>query len=1193
MVGRADQAQRRKEHKARSLHHRQEGRAHHVREGNHARTRKQHSRHAEVLDVAASHGRVHSRNQAHHTQHRQLEHAPVHVAAPHVRQHAAVHPLLRRGVPIPDGVQQALVQRLPRKLPVLREARARVAGNQVAHASRERHTVQHTNNANHAVLHAGAGHRQCEHGAEEDAEVHRVRHNVRQTREAHRRPRTRRVHAAPPLEGGRHTAVHAAEHSSEQRVAHHHPQRIKGSEHRQEVRQRNGARTLLRRGAWHPREHAERLQLQDGAQPAGHHHGNSHRTRNNAGDRREGAGSGGQRVGRDREGPKQHTLAAAGHRRSVAANDYRLVGSNEVTAVQGHSQLQDGGRIRRVVHPRRVAQHRSPRTAKPARLRRRHRHKAQVRAELRVACPPKRRRQRHHQQCRDGAPTAADVVLRQAPTSRRRRHGERWARHVAPPQSAAHRRRRGPRGRQCHRLRHLLGLRRPVVRRTVVRRAQARRPRRCQAARLRQRRRVAQRRHAGRAVAPVHVRQVHRQAVAPVPALSTAAAARPRHRPRRSTKAVHVGVAHATRHGAEFPDDAGGPVFHRPQRLPVKRQAPHDEPSAGTSERNGAVHHDGPTAGVPVERQRALRKFRTARVRRHRQKPAADAVAAHRQPRTGRKRRRPPQHQQRAIGQRTGIVVHYDGGCVGRHPALEHQPVRSVHLAPRHAQHSTPRRNHARTRVQRIFATEHSRVQRDTATEELQHRAVHQHRPPTSHHGHEGHAEHNQHGPHEPQARQHQHRCVRRGPRAGKIHKRRRPRGNQQGVRHRQYGPRGKRAGQHKRTVQRLHIAHRQLHRPALVSPRRTRTAQRSTAHHVQHSTVQQRHVLHNDPHAVPRHPRHVEHRTHAVQHNVAQRHLARAGRHNEHRLHRHALAYKHTRRGARSRRQCGSSHRHARLAVPAAAARAHAHTVLHARRRSPGRVAVRVPVAGVAPSNVDAPSVAKTSRCVLLRRRQDTSTSVVARHPHMRPSRKRQAQRQHPRQQRSVAHKAQRAPNSGHGASGVEHLPRDAVVHVALRQQHRPTIQAHRRIKRHRVVLRRRKFVPHKRHSGARHAHSPTHSHRVLAQQEVAVNKRHHGAAAGRNAALHRHAQPQRRLHQQPVHVQRTARRQRHAANHQHANSVTEHSRHVRARDGQHTPRQVHFVHQETRGRVAKAVGAAVRNTPLRNQHRVHHSDA
>ncbi|KAF5215756.1 dispersed protein family protein 1 (DGF-1) [Trypanosoma cruzi] len=249
MVGRADHAQRRKEHKARSVHHRQEGRAHHVREGNHARTRKQHSSHADVQEVAASHGRVHSRNQAHHAQHRQLEHAPVHVAALHVRQHAAVHPLLHRGVPIPDGVQQALVQRLPRKLPVLREARARVAGNEVAHASRKRHTVQHTNDTNHIVLHASAGHRQCKHGAEEDAEVHRMRHNVRQAREAHRRPRTRSVHAAPPLEGGRHTAVHAPEHSGEQHVAHHHPQRVKGSEHRQEVRQRNGARTLLRRGA--------------------------------------------------------------------------------------------------------------------------------------------------------------------------------------------------------------------------------------------------------------------------------------------------------------------------------------------------------------------------------------------------------------------------------------------------------------------------------------------------------------------------------------------------------------------------------------------------------------------------------------------------------------------------------------------------------------------------------------------------------------------------------------------------------------------------------------------------------------------------------------------------------------------------------------------------------------------------------
>ncbi|KAF5222166.1 hypothetical protein ECC02_004680 [Trypanosoma cruzi] len=658
-----------------------------------------------------------------------------------------------------------------------------------------------------------------------------MRHDVRQAREAHRSPRTRRVHAAPPLEGGRHTAVHAPEHSGEQRVAHHHPQRVKGSKHRQEVRQRNGARTLLCRGAWHPRKHAERLHLQDGAQPAGHHHGNSRRTRNNAGDRREGASSGGQRVRPDREGPKQHTLAAAKHRHSVAANDYRLVGTNEVTAVHGHSQLQDGGRIRRVAHPRRVAQHRSPRTTEPARLRRRHRHKAQVRAELRIACPPKRRRQRHHQQRRDGAPTAANVVLRQASSCRRRRHGKRRARHVAPPRRAAHRRRRGPRGQQHHRLRHLQRLRWPVRRRTVVRRAQA--------ARLRQRRRVAQQRFLGRAVAPVHARQVHRQAVAPVPALSTPAAARLRHRPRRSSKAAHVGVAHATRHGAEFPDDSGRPVVHRLQRLPVQRQAPHDEPSAGAPERNGAVHHDGPTASVLVKRQRALHKVRTARVRRYRQKPVADAVAAHRQPRPGHKRRRPPQHQQRAIGQQTGVVVHYDGGRVGLHPAVKHQSMRGVHLAPRHAQHSAPRRNHARTRVQRIFATEHSRVQRDTAAEKLQHGAVHHHRPPTSHHGHEGHARHNQHGPHEPQARQHQHRCVRRGLRAGKIHERRRPRGNQQGVRHRQHGSRGKRAGQHKRTVQRLHIAHRQLHRPALVAPRRQhRSAQRSTAHHVQHSAV-------------------------------------------------------------------------------------------------------------------------------------------------------------------------------------------------------------------------------------------------------------------------------------------------------------------------------------------------------------------
>ncbi|KAF5216667.1 hypothetical protein ECC02_010534 [Trypanosoma cruzi] len=210
-----------------------------------------------------------------------------------------------------------------------------------------------------------------------------------------------------------------------------------------------------------------------------------------------------------------------------------------------------------------------------------------------------------------------------------------------------------------------------------------------------------------------------------------------------------------------------------------------------------------------------------------------------------------------------------------------------------------------------------------------------------------------------------------------------------------------------------------------------------------------------------------------------------------------------------------------------------------------------------------------------------------------MRPSRKREAHRQHPRQQHSVAHKAQRAPSSGHGVSGVENLPRDAVVHIALHQQHRPTGQTHRRIKRHRVVLRRHKVAPHKRHNGARHAHSPTHRHRVLAQQEVAVNKRHHGAATGRNTALHRHAQPQRRLHQQPVHVQRTARRQRHAANQQHANSVAEHRRHVRARNGQHAPSQIHFVKHEARGGVAKAVGAAVRNTCLCDQHRVHHSDA
>ncbi|ESS60639.1 hypothetical protein TCDM_11824 [Trypanosoma cruzi Dm28c] len=210
-----------------------------------------------------------------------------------------------------------------------------------------------------------------------------------------------------------------------------------------------------------------------------------------------------------------------------------------------------------------------------------------------------------------------------------------------------------------------------------------------------------------------------------------------------------------------------------------------------------------------------------------------------------------------------------------------------------------------------------------------------------------------------------------------------------------------------------------------------------------------------------------------------------------------------------------------------------------------------------------------------------------------MRPSRKQQAQRQHPRQQCSVAHKAQRAPNSGHGTSGVEHLPRGAVVHVALHQQHRPAGQAHRRIKRHRVVLRQRKVAPHKRHSRARHAHSPTHRQRVLAQQEVAVNKRHHGAAAGRNTALHRHAQPQRRLHKKSVHVQRSARMQRHAANQQHANSVAEHSRHMRARNGQHTPSQIHAVQHKARGGVAKVVGATVRNTPLRNQHRVHHSDA
>ncbi|KAF5225799.1 hypothetical protein ECC02_001115 [Trypanosoma cruzi] len=210
-----------------------------------------------------------------------------------------------------------------------------------------------------------------------------------------------------------------------------------------------------------------------------------------------------------------------------------------------------------------------------------------------------------------------------------------------------------------------------------------------------------------------------------------------------------------------------------------------------------------------------------------------------------------------------------------------------------------------------------------------------------------------------------------------------------------------------------------------------------------------------------------------------------------------------------------------------------------------------------------------------------------------MRPIRKQQARRQHPRQQRSVAHKAQRAPSSGHGASRVEHLPRDAVVHVALRQQHRPAGKAHRRIKRHRVVSRRQKATPHKRHNGARHAHSPTHRNCVFAQQEVAVNKRHDGAATRRNAALHRHTQPQRRLHRKPVHVQRTARRQRHAANHQHTNSVAEHHRHMRARNGQHAPRQIHVVHHKARGGVAKVVGVTVRNTPLCDQHRVHHSDA
>ncbi|EKG08240.1 UDP-Gal or UDP-GlcNAc-dependent glycosyltransferase, putative, partial [Trypanosoma cruzi] len=48
-----------------------------------------------------------------------------------------------------------------------------------------------------------------------------------------------------------------------------------------------------------------------------------------------------------------------------------------------------------------------------------------------------------------------------------------------------------------------------------------------------------------------------------------------------------------------------------------------------------------------------------------------------------------------------------------------------------------------------------------------------------------------------------------------------------------------------------------------------------------------------------------------------------------------------------------------------------------------------------------------------------------------------------------------------------------------------------------------------------------------------------------------------------------------------------------MRARNGQHAPRQIHLVHHEARGGIAKVVGAAVRNTLLCNQHRVHHSDA
>ncbi|EKG02537.1 ATP-dependent DEAD/H RNA helicase, putative [Trypanosoma cruzi] len=48
-----------------------------------------------------------------------------------------------------------------------------------------------------------------------------------------------------------------------------------------------------------------------------------------------------------------------------------------------------------------------------------------------------------------------------------------------------------------------------------------------------------------------------------------------------------------------------------------------------------------------------------------------------------------------------------------------------------------------------------------------------------------------------------------------------------------------------------------------------------------------------------------------------------------------------------------------------------------------------------------------------------------------------------------------------------------------------------------------------------------------------------------------------------------------------------------MRARNGQHALRQIHVVHHEARGGVAKVVGAAVRNTFLCNQHQVHHSDA